>query len=253
MCIFVQIDIGYNGGGYSQTLYQRELLRCALEAESNVFQFARFVIITGLDYPLISNLRMLKWYQIHPNEQLMMGANLTKCSPERLVMYQFLRDTKFRNPLYQRIASAVCRRIMKVIPIRRKPYIQLGCQRWDIWQSSAYMSLTHDCAKFVFDMMGKKEVIHFFRYTFAPDEKMIPTIIFNSEYGKNLQKLDKYQSLISVSAMVHFDYGKSIKIYSEGDYEGLIHSEKMFCRKVVTGYSDKLLDLLDKHNGVQTH
>lgn len=240
-------------GGYSQVLYQKELIRCALEKEKSLKHFSRFVIMTGQDYPLVSNKQMFSWYEENSNLQMMLGINLTKNFLEkygRFTMYHFLRDTKFRNYLYQRIASAACRKIMKYIPIRKNPYLLLGGEKWDIWMSSSYMSLTHDCAEHVYQMMLRKGIGRYFKFSFVPEEMMIPTIIFNSQFKSETCELpkDKYQGLISISRMEEFEYGKQIKVYDEKDYKSLLDSGKFFCRKVETGYSDNLMDMLDVHN-----
>lgn len=42
-----------------------------------------------------------------------------------------------------------------------------------------------------------------------------------------------------------FEYGQEIKVYNEDDLEYLLSCDKFFCRKVQTGFSDKLMDMLD--------
>ena len=38
-------------------------------------------------------------------------------------------------------------------------------------------------------------------------------------------------------------------MFQEDDYEHLVTFNKLFCRKVETGKSDNLMELLDEHNG----
>lgn len=237
-------------GGYSQVLYQKELLRCAFETEKGQVHFSRFVIMTGQDYPLLSNAQMFNWYKSHPLQQIISGINLTKNLPkecDRITIYHFLRDTYFRNVLYQRIASAVCRNVMKIIPIRKRPYLLIDGQKWDIWMSSSYMCLTHDCAEYVYQMMNRKDICNYFKYSFVPEEMLIPTIVFNSEWRRDSVEVKEnaYSGLISISMLEEFVYGKQIKVFNEDDIKSLLDSGKFFCRKVQSGHSNKLMDILD--------
>lgn len=65
-------------GGLSQVKYQVEMLRTALAYEKGHPSFNRFVIITGQDYPLMSNEAIIKEYQNNPNKIYMTGINLSK-------------------------------------------------------------------------------------------------------------------------------------------------------------------------------
>ena len=47
--------------------------------------------------------------------------------------------------------------------------------------------------------------------------------------------------------MHKFDYCATIKVYQKDDYDSLIQSDKMFCRKVISGASDELVRLIDEH------
>lgn len=237
-------------GGYSQVKYQKELLRCAFETEKEQEHFSHFVIITGQDYPILSNLQMFDWYNKHPGQQILSGVNLTQNFSEDyhlFTMYHFFRDTHFERYLYQRIASAVSRKLMRLVPLRKHPYLQIDGKKWDVLKSS-YMSLTHDCARYILEMMGRKDICDYFLHSFVPEEMMIPTIVFNSKWKSEAIEVQRseYHSLISVSMLEEFEYGQEIKVYDEDDLEYLLSCGKFFCRKVQTRFSNKLMDMLDE-------
>ena len=250
ICLKVPFSDGL--GGYSQVMYQIELLRLSL---NNECCFDRFVLITGQDYPLVPNEIMIKAYEETPNRQYIKGLDKTlyhRKGHHEFTLYHFFRDTKFRNPKVKQLFSFGFRLLFLLLPVRKKPYVICNNQKWHIWQSSSYMSLTRDCAKFVLsEMQNNRTLIRYFKYSFVPEEKMIPTIIFNSKYKKYamVSEFREYRGLIYLSALEEFCYGKEIKVYQEEDYDHLVTSNKFFCRKVETGKSDKLMELLDKHNG----
>lgn len=246
---FTQNCFWVQWGGYSQVMYQKELLRCAFETEKGQDNFSRFVIITGQDYPILSNIQMFDWYNNHPKQQILSGVNLTQNFPEDyhlFMVYHFFRDTHFKKYLYQRIASAVSRKVMRLVPLRKHPYLQIDGEKWDVWKSS-YMCLTHDCAQYVLEMMERKDICDYFLHSFVPEEMMIPTVVFNSKWKSEAIEVQRsdYLGLISISMLEEFEYGQEIKVYNEDDLEYLLSCGNFFCRKVQTGLSDKLMDMLD--------
>ena len=249
----MKIAFGFNGGGYSQVLYQKELLRAAFAKEKQ-FHIDRFVLITAQDYPLVSNDKMIEFYLSNPHKQILKGLDKTeyhKEAYEQFTLYHFLRDTKFRSPRIKQMFSFVARVLLRILPFRKNPYVVFDKQKWHIWQASSYMSLTRDCARYVFEMMNNKKICDYFKYSFVPEEKVIPTIVFNSQFKNEamISEYKEYRGLIELSALEEFYYGKSIKVYTEDDFEYLISTGKFFCRKVETNTSDKLMKLLDVHNG----
>lgn len=244
-------------GGYSQVLYQKALLTAAFAAETPNVKFDRFVVITGQDYPLMANSEIVRLYEEHPKRLWIKGLNKTlhhKESHSQFTLYHFCRDWKFKNPKVKQAFSFSARQIMRILPFRKKPYIVWNDgTRWDVWQSSSYLSLTHDAARFVLEYITNNTIEKYFKYSFVPEEKVIPTIIFNSPFRKHAFVYEKqqYDGLITLSCLEHFYYNKFIKTYTEADYEELVHCGKMFARKLETGKSDKLMDMLDEHNGLK--
>lgn len=254
--VFTEKRFWVQWGGYSQVMYQKELLLSAFTYEKKG-SFDRFVFITAQDYPLISNKTMMDYYLANPHKQILKGIDKTKYHKEsysNFTLYHFFRDTKFRSPRIKQLFSFGSRLLFRILPFRKKPYLVIGKEKWDIWQGSSYMSLTNDCACFVYEqMISNKKLCNYFKYSFVPEEMLIPTIIFNSRFKSEamVSEFTEYKGLIALSALEEFYYGKSIKIYTECDYNHLINSGKFFCRKVETNTGGKLMDMLDEHNGMK--
>ena len=120
-------------------------------------------------------------------------------------------------------------------------------ERWHVWQSSSYMCLTADLARYVLrQMTDNKALMKYFKYAFVPEEMVIPTIIFNSPWRDRCTVYPKkrYEGLQSLSAIIYFEYGRAIKVFSLDDYDELMASGKMFARKFATGTSDTLMEKL---------
>ena len=239
-------------GGFNQVKYQLEMLKTCIESGK---RFDRIFILTGQDYPIRSNAEIESELNNNPRKEYITGLNISNLrKPSKLrhkiTLYHFFRDLEGITYKVKKIFSGGSRLLMRLLPIRKKPYIMVDGKRWDIWQASGYMCLTWDCACYVLhEMEHNKKMMQYFRYSFVPEEMVIPTIIFNSPYKKNasVYPYNQYDGLKSLSAITYFNYGKSIQVFKLEDYDELKNSGKMFARKFESGTSDSLMDKLDYH------
>ena len=90
--------------------------------------------------------------------------------------------------------------------------------------------------------------VRYFHDGFAPDETFIPTLTAHSPFAdKALHMEGPFTNLESITPLTFIDYTNGIKVFTEHDFDLLVHSGKMFCRKTVTGISDRLMDMLDDY------
>lgn len=91
------------------------------------------------------------------------------------------------------------------------------------------------------------EILHFFDSSFAPDEMLIPTIFFNSQFKNNGILVETSTDYMSQCITHKLYYGsKGLKVYSIADYNLIMNSRKMFLRKVKSNFSEDLLNEIDK-------
>lgn len=110
------------------------------------------------------------------------------------------------------------------------------------------MGLTLGCARYVLqELESNNRLNHFFKYSFVPEEFVIPTIIYNSQYKQYAQIIKgDYKGLKYLSGLTYFNYGSEIQVFKDKDYYELKSTDLLFARKFETGVSDKLMDRLDK-------
>lgn len=240
-------------GGFNQVLYQRELLSLCL---SSKISFDRIFLLTGQDYPLISNEDINKELSENPSKEYIIGLNISDIDnpskiKKKLVLYHFFRDLRTSYKI-KKIFSGISRIIMTILPIRKKTYLVIDGVKWPVYQSSAMMCITYTLANYILEKLSDKQIVNYFRYSFAPDEMVLPTIIFNSPYRKNclLYEKESYDGLKTLSAITYFNYGKEIQIFTLSNYDELKNCGKMFARKFVTDVSDSLMDKLDNEHGL---
>lgn len=240
-------------GGFNQVRYQQELLKLCL---NHSVQFDRIFILTGQDYPLMSNDEINKELSKNPKKEYIKGLNISNIDnpiniKKRIILYHFFRDIRTSYKI-KKYLSGISRIIMTILPIRKKTYILIDNSKWPIYQSSAMMCITYDLARYALEKLSDKRIINYFKYSFAPDEMVLPTIIFNSSYRINCSLYEKgsYDGLKTLSTITYFNYGKEIQTFTLDDYNELKHCGRMFARKFATGISDSLMDKLDKEHGL---
>lgn len=208
-------------------------------------------ILTGQDYPLWSNERIINELASHPEQEYIKGMDITLCTEpkkirDKLVLYHFFRDLKVPYKL-KKAFSGGSRMVMRVLPFRKKPYIVDHGQVKHVFQASAYCCLTWACAKHVYEQMHNPVLERYFKYSFAPDELMLPTIVYNSPYAQHAFLHEGgYPGLVGLTLLHHIEYGKAIRIWKEEDFDLLMQTGKMFARKVVSGISDRLMKRIDE-------
>lgn len=144
---------------------------------------------------------------------------------------------------------------MKVIPIRKKPYVFTNGKKNDIYMASEWWCLTGKCVRYLYvQLKYNKDWEHYFKYAYCPDELVPATIIYNSEFGKRTVtempenwKAGDPERFAAITYTHYVEYYSYIHIYDENDYEKLMNSGKMFVRELTSEKSLKLIELIDRH------
>lgn len=238
-------------GGYSQVQSIIAMIELMLSTKE---KYDRVVSITGLDYPIYSNEKIQK--KFNSDEQFMTAINVTNCNikkqTKKITRYWFF-DHKIENKTMVKIISKLENVIFCLLPFRKKTKIKVNDNNnkyYDVYFSSDYWALTYQCVVDLYkEYTGNVNFQKYFKYSFAPSELFMSTMLFNSKYSNKAKICDwkVYDDLPSLTALHYIYYGKCIKVLNENDYYTLIDSNKMFARKFKSGYSDKLIELLDKN------
>ncbi len=143
--------------------------------------------------------------------------------------------------------NAISYRILASL-LKRKDTISYNGNEWPIYYGSSWWALTYECVLNLWEIINSKEFEHYFKYAYAPDELMIQTAFFNSQYaltGQLFPVTHKVKPLEALTPLHYIEYTSEIKIYKLKDIDKLLSSGKMFFRKAKTGISDSLLNHID--------
>ena len=236
-------------GGYEQVEYQRELLLAAVESGQ---PYSHVVCLSGQDYPLWSNQRIHQFFAQHPKGEFIGGYNLThNDNPDQLqkiTHYHPFRDLSWKNVWLKNKLIVASRHILSALGFHRTPQVRINGTLRDVYFGSDYWAITLDCARYVVRTMKQNpSIASYFRTVYVPSELCMQTIIYNSPFSRNsLLRRGHFPGLAQLTPLHYIFYQGSVKHLTLDDWQMLCESDKMFCRKVVSGVSDRLVEEIDR-------
>lgn len=233
--------------GWEQVEYQKELLAAVLHSG---IPYTRVVCLSGQDYPLWNNNAIHHYFEEHQDTEFIGGFNLTRCTVKqqlhKITHYHPFRDLPWKSIWWKNKLIVASRKLVQILPIRKAPFAPLEGKQADVYFGSDYWAITLPCARYVYEKLCTEEkLVKYFRTSFVPSELCIQTIVFNSPFAsKGLLLEGEYPGLTRLTPLHYIDYGVSIRVMTLEDLPVLRQSGKMFCRKVVSGESDTLIEKL---------
>lgn len=100
-----------------------------------------------------------------------------------------------------------------------------------------WVSITDDFLKYV--LSKEKWVLKVFRYSFCADELFIQTILYNSDFYKNICSL-KNDDYLSLKRYIDWKRGAPYT-FKLRDYDDIVNSKCFFARKFSTKVDDKIV------------
>lgn len=236
-------------GGWEQVAYQYELLKAALTSGHT---YSHLVCLSGQDYPIWSNKRIHDFFSQQAGREIICGHNLTHTDSaaqlHKITHIHPFRDLPWHNIWLKNKLIVASRHLLRLLGLRRRPTVSIDGRLCDVYFGSDYWALTPECAAYVVNHLEEQpEITNYFRSTFVPSELCIQTLVFNSPFASNaLLHQGCYPGLKNLTPLHYIDYGNCIKELTAEDWPILKESDKMFCRKVVTGISNELVDIINR-------
>ena len=220
------------------------------EALDSGIKFDYLISMSGLDYPLWSNERILDFFGQAPGRQYLHGVCMEN-QQEAARIYRQHRPYNYKSWRYGTMKSkfrVALRKILYSIGVRKPLRFVAEGKEYKLYKGSMWWAITPDLAQLAYDTWKKNtQYVRYFHDSFAPDETFIHTLVFNSDYAKHsLGEKERFTRLEDITPLTFIDYTHDIKVFDETDYDLLVGSGKMFFRKAITGKSDTLLDRIDR-------
>lgn len=236
-------------GGFNSVKATIELLQTALQSSR---KFQRFILLQNLDYPYWSGQEIKSFFSQYNDVEFIRACNISLIDDDYFTKkYQFPHFYDQKNR-YIRGFLEIFSHVYKILPIKRKQYGKLFNKKCDLYWGSAQYAITRNLAELIVLVYNtEKEFNKYFKRVFAPDESYFHTIVYNSDFSvKTLFHGPEptKKGLVNWRNLHLFTYEKEIKVYTIDDYDYISQNNCMFIRKVRSGISDTLLDVIDaKH------
>jgi hypothetical protein len=205
------------------------ILNSLLEIENDNVDYGHIAIISAQDYPIVSNVNIFEGL-VQGKEYLnyaLIAKHAWDCE-DRFLYYHFRKNKYFMK------LSAYLIKVMKMIDWKRKMmpnYLPYGGSSW--WM------ITKPCVEYILlYLKNNPNYTRFFRRVACADEMFFHTLILNSPFKDHV-----------INTNFHYiDWTNCVaspNILLEKDFEKIIASDKLFCRKVSLPESNKLIEKLN--------
>ena len=227
---FVKNRVKVNWGGYSIV---QATLNGFEEILASQITYDYINLLSGQDYPLKNTQEIHRFFINNPGKVFMHTLSVEKEWQEaipRITMYH-MPDAAFPG---KHMAMGV---LNALAPKRKMPLSLTPVGR------SQWFTITTACAAYIVDYIKTHPAIpRFFKLSWAPDEMIFQTIVYNSPCRKDMVN----------DNLIYVDWsggGASPKTLTMSDAGALSRSNKLFARKFNPEIDTEILDHLDKQSG----
>lgn len=246
---FIDKRIDVRWGTLIEVEYQMALIEAAVQYPRH---FDRIFFLSGMDYPLWSNNRIVEWLESQKDKEILQGINMNtdQINEGQHKLYSRSRPLfrMFNNKWNQRL-SIICRKLLVAFGYHKQLSFRVGGVTWDLYKGSAWWCISEDLAKYVLQAYRQRpEIRKYFKDSFGQAETLIQTIAFNTPQWASHCILTKgtYPGLDALTPLHYIIYEPIIKVMTAEDFPALKSSGRMFSRKFRTGTSDEVMGMIDK-------
>lgn len=214
-------------GGYSQWSVMQQLLEAAhQEGEQQQRPYAYYHLLSGADFPLKSQDEIHSFFADKKQEFIAIACGSGSYQRDHVnLYYPLVNFTCYRTSRLLKGLDALLAKIQKTLGVcrnRRRNADITWCDGW------TWFSITHSFVDYV---LSKRDwIATTFRLTKAPDEMVLPTLAYNSEFRERIFAMDDLQQ--SSQRLIDWTRGRPYTWGAEpGDYELLRSSPLLFARK----------------------
>ena len=200
--------------------------------------YFRYVTLSGLDFPIKSNDEIYNTL-IRDNIEFIQGNPVRGTELHKVKNFYFKKLGKL---------GGVISRAMKLLRIERKQDLMIDGKAAQIYFAPQWHALSGNFVEYMLATIQNNDSIRkVFYFSLAPDELLIPTILFNNEEFKKRAIASDFpmDTHYNAKSTLHYlNYDPVIEVFDENSFEKIINSGKLFVRKVRSGKSDKLIELI---------
>lgn len=242
---FVRERVSLVSGSISEVKAQVELLRRALANGG----YDYLVYLNGYDYPLWSNNRILDFFSKAGRRQFVSGIAMAGQGRAAYPYTDFhpLSNHSWRKGSLKDKTRGALRNLLNLASIHKTLSIHCPGKTYVLYKGASSWAVTPELGyQIVSEWDENKRLVDYFRTSYRPIETFIPTVALNSEFADSCTIVKGHYKGVDALSQLAYIYGSPVeKVLTEVDFNAVKDEDKMFCRQVVTGYSDGLKSMID--------
>lgn len=242
---FIDHRVNVVWGSINEVEYQMELVREALRCSPDYL-----ITLSGMDYPVWSNKEIIGYFQSLDGRNVLQGLCITLSDPKNVNYreYRLLSSQPWRKGGIGSKFRVALRKILSLMGIKKPLSVTASGKRYDLYKGAAWWAITPQLAvKALYEWDENKTLRRYFSTSFGPAETFLQTVAFNSSLRDTCILTEgHFTTLLALTPLTFIDYSNGVLILNDKDYDRIIASGKMFCRKTITGQSDSLMDMIDQ-------
>ena len=234
---FIYSEYAVNWGSEKQFWTTLYLIKKALQYK---IAFTYYHLLSGQDYPVKSNKEIDNYFNLNCGNSYM-GIINSSDMDKRYMVYHFDRIINSRGNFINRIFRKICEYIVNIqILIYKKGISIRPTLNKQLYKGSSWWSLHHELIVYIENYINKHpQFLKRFNYTTCCDEIFFHVIIMNSQYANTI-----------INDSLRFVDWSDISrgypcVLDETDFNQIINSNCLFCRKIEPYKSKQLLDKID--------
>lgn len=241
-------------GGYHAIEATFKLLRTALKSPK---EYDYFVILQNLDYPIKTNQEIKAFFAKNWGKEFIRGCPIAKTRDwhyqEKYKIFNH-RDSDFYLHKHCRFVKWLWDGMHALCSIPTLFFDGVHHENgedMELYYGCAQWAVTRELAEYfdVFEQTHPKFNRRMKHMKF-PDEEYFHTITHNSTFKERCLYHDEPEArwLVNWRNLHYFEFPKEVTVFTKSDYDRLRarKEEELFCRKVRTGESEELMDMLDQ-------
>ena len=224
-------------GGYSQIECVTRLLKAAI---SHGFH-AYYHFMVGVEFPLKTQDYLHDFFRKNTGYEFV-GFDIRDTNFEERVRYYHLFNAYARNNnFFQKILNKI-----RIYSVSLQKFVNLNISKkysLIFKKGNANWSITHALASYIVD--HEKEIEKIYKHSFCGDEVFIHTLIYNSKFWEKVyDPMDEYHSCMRLQS-----WKNSKNRYHLQDLDFLLHSGRLFARKIDGEDAMELIKLIKENRG----
>jgi hypothetical protein len=233
--ILIKKRVSVVWGEYSIT---EETLNSLHQIVEEQFDFSHVVLISGQDYPVKSNEEIDDFFEKNTGKNFMECLLITETNKYSPYIWRYDRKHFPSGRVWERKIHTLWKLTYKFFT--GKEYKIEMINNYTPYWGSQWWNLTKECVEYVLEKAEDKKITTFFTTTWCSDEVFFQVLLMNSFLKDTIVNDD-------LRCIDWTNCKNSPRNLNNEDYDKIISSGKLFCRKIETGVSGVLVEKLESN------